>query len=178
MKEFQLSSKSARPLSKAARQRVSKYDSLCDGRVFESANPVRVTSELIADFCAAVGETNPLYTDPEAARVGPHGGLVAPSSLAAIFGDGENIFQHFPEIDTRRLLAGIDLEFLTPIRAGDSITTISQIKEIYEKTGRSGPMVFIVISSSLRKQNGEVAVRVDYRYTSPALRATPDGLRS
>ena len=146
---------------------MGKYDSLCDGRIFESAKPVQVTSHLIADFCAAIGETNPLYTDPEAASVGPHRGLAAPPSLAAIFGDGENIFQHFPELDTRRLLAGIDVEFLTPIRAGDSITTISQIKEIYEKTGRSGPMVFIVISSSLRKQNGEVAARIDYRFRSP-----------
>jgi acyl dehydratase len=146
---------------------MGKYDSLCDGRIFESAKPLQVTSEMIADFCAAIGETNPLYTDPEAASMGSHRGLVAPPSLAAIFGDGENIFQHFPELDTRRLLAGIDMEFLTPIRAGDSITTISQIKEIYEKTGRSGPMVFIVISSMLRKQNGEVAVRVDYRFTNP-----------
>jgi len=146
---------------------MGKYDSLCDGRIFESAKPVQVTSHLIADFCAAIGETNPLYTDPEAASVGPDGGLAAPPSLAAIFGDGENIFQHFPELDTRRLLAGIDVEFLTPIRAGDSITTISQIKEIYEKTGRSGAMVFVVISSILRRRNGEIAARIDYRFTNP-----------
>ena len=37
---------------------MSKYDSLRDGRIFESAKPVRVTGELIADFCAAIGETN------------------------------------------------------------------------------------------------------------------------
>jgi acyl dehydratase len=144
-----------------------EYGSIRDGRTFESATPVHVTSDFLANFCAAVGETNPLYTDPEAAKEGPHGGLVAPPSLAAIFGDGENIFQHYPEFDTRRLLAGIDIEFLAPIRAGDSITTISRIKEVYEKTGRSGPMVFIVISSILRKQNGEVAVRIEQRFTSP-----------
>ena len=146
---------------------MTKYDSVLDGRIFESAGPVHVTRELIADFCAAIGETNPLYTDPAAAKVGPHGGLVAPPSFAAIFGDGENIFRHYPEFDTRRLLAGIDVEFLAPIRAGDSITTISRVKEIYEKTGRSGPMVFIVISSSLRNQHGEVAVRIDHRFTNP-----------
>jgi acyl dehydratase len=146
---------------------MSKYASILDGRVFESASPVHVTSELIANFCAAIGETNPLYTDPEAAKVGPHGGLVAPPSFAAIFGDGEDIFRNYPEFDTRRLLAGIDVEFLAPIRAGDSITTSSRIKEIYEKTGRSGPMVFIVISSNLKRQNGEVAVRIDHRFTNP-----------
>ena len=146
---------------------MGKYDSVLDGRVFESASPIHITRELIADFCVAIGETNPLYTDPEAAKAGPHGGLVAPPSLAAIFGDGEDIFRHYSEFDTRRLLAGIDVEFLTPIRAGDSITTTSRIKEIYEKTGRSGPMVFIVISSTLRRQDGEVAVRIDHRFTNP-----------
>jgi acyl dehydratase len=146
---------------------MSKYASILDGRVFESASPVHVTRELIADFCAAVGETNPLYTDPEAAKAGPHGGLVAPPSLAAIFGDGESIFRNYPEFDTRRLLAGIDAEFLEPIRAGDWITTVSRVKEIYEKTGRSGPMLFVVISSVLRRQTGEIAVRIDQRFTNP-----------
>jgi acyl dehydratase len=146
---------------------MSKYASVLDGRIFESASPVHVTSELIANFCAAIGETNPLYTDPEAAKMGPHGGLVAPPSFAAIFDDGENIFQHYPEFDIRRLAAGMEVEFVAPIRAGDSISTISRIKEIYEKTGRSGAMVFVVISSILRKQNGEIAARIDHRFTNP-----------
>jgi len=144
-----------------------EYGSIRDGRTFESANPVQVTRELIADFCAAIGETNPLYTDPEAARAGPHGGLVAPPSLAAIFGDGENIFEHFPEFDRRRLAAGMEVEFVAPIRAGDSITTVSRVKEIYEKTGRSGAMLFIVVSSELRKQDGEIAARIEHRFTTP-----------
>jgi 3-hydroxybutyryl-CoA dehydratase len=146
---------------------MASYDSVLDGRVFESAAPFHVTDAMLADFCAAVGETNPLYTDSAAAKAGPHGGIVAPPSLAAIFGDGENIFRHFPELDTRRLLAGIDVEFLTPIRPGDSITTVSRVKEIYEKTGRSGAMVFVVISSILRKQDGEIAARVEHRFTNP-----------
>jgi acyl dehydratase len=146
---------------------MTEYGSIRDGRIFESATPVQVTSELIAEFCAAIGETNPLYTDSEAAKAGPHGGLVAPPSLAAIFGDGENIFRHYPEFDTRRLAAGMDVEFVTPIRAGDSIATISQVKEVYEKTGRSGPMVFVVISSILKKQNGEIAARIEHRFTNP-----------
>lgn len=146
---------------------MARYDSILDGRVFESAAPFSVTGAMLADFCAAIGESNPLYTDPEAAKAGPYGAVVAPPSLAAIFGDGENIFRHFPELDTRRLLAGIDVEFLAPIRAGDSITTVSRVKEIYEKTGRSGAMVFVVISSVLRKQNGEIAARLEYRFTNP-----------
>lgn len=144
-----------------------EYDSIRDGRTFESAKPVQVTRELIADFCAAIGETNPLYTDPEAAKAGPHGGIVAPPSLAAIFGDGENIFQDFPQFEHRRLAAGMEVEFVVPIRAGDSITTVSRVTEVYQKTGRSGAMLFIVVSSELRKQDGEIAARVEHRFTTP-----------
>jgi acyl dehydratase len=146
---------------------MADYSSICDGRIFESAAPIRITPELIANFCAAIGETNPLYTDSRAASAGPHGGIVAPPSLAAIFGDGEDIFPHYPRLNTRRLLAGIDMELLAPIRAGDTLTVTSRISEIYEKTGRSGSMVFVVISSVLTNQNGEVAVRIDHRFTNP-----------
>jgi len=146
---------------------MSKYASIVDGRVFESAEPVRVTRDLILAFCKAVGEKNPRSLGRRADGAFDNAEIEAPLSFAAIFGDGENIFSHYPAFNTRRLLAGIDLEFLAPIRAGDSITTISRIKEVYEKTGRSGPMVFIVISSILQKQNCEIAARVDYRYTNP-----------
>jgi hypothetical protein len=146
---------------------MSKYDSMIDGRVFESAAPVRVTREMILAFCEAVDERDARYVGPRAAGAVGSLEIEAPLSFAAIFGDGENIFSHYPAFNTRRLLAGIDLEFLAPIWAGDCIVTISRIKEVYEKTGRSGPMVFIVISSILQKQNGEIAARVDYRYTNP-----------
>ena len=146
---------------------MSNYDSIIDGRVFESEPPVRVTREMILAFCEAVGEKNLRYQGDRDENSADSAGIEAPLSFAAIFGDGENIFSQYPALNTRRLLAGIDLEFISPIRAGDSITTVSRIKEVYEKTGRSGPMVFIVISSILRKQNGEIAARLDYRYTNP-----------
>ncbi len=149
---------------------MAKYDRMIDGRTFESAAPIRVTRAMIEGFCAAVGETNPLFTAAASAAGGPDRDLVAPPSFAAIFGDGENIFSHYPELDefnSRRLLAGIDAEYLAPIRAGDSITIVSRLQAVYEKTGRSGAMIFVVIASLLRKQDGEVAVRIEHRFTNP-----------
>jgi acyl dehydratase len=37
------------------------------------------------------------------------------------------------------------------------------VKEIYEKTGRTGAMIFIAIRSTLINQRGEVVARVDHR---------------
>ncbi|HLK87694.1 MAG TPA: MaoC family dehydratase N-terminal domain-containing protein [Candidatus Binataceae bacterium] len=149
---------------------MAKYDRIIDGRTFESAAPIRVTRAMIEAFCAAVGETNPLFTAAASAADEPDRALVAPPSFAAIFGDGENIFSHYPELNefnSRRLLAGIDAEYLAPIRAGDSITIVSRLQAVYEKTGRSGPMIFVVIGSLLRKHDGEVAVRIEHRFTNP-----------
>ena len=63
-------------------------------------------------------------------------------------------------------MAGIDMELETPIRAGDIISTSTEVKETYEKTGRSGTMLFTVIRSTLTNQRGEVVARIDYRMMS------------
>jgi 3-methylfumaryl-CoA hydratase len=60
--------------------------------------------------------------------------------------------------------AGKDVEFVTPIRPGDKITLSSHVKEIYEKTGRSGSMVFVVVRSTVQNQNGEVVAHIDHRF--------------
>ena len=60
--------------------------------------------------------------------------------------------------------AGKDVEFVAPIRPGDEITLSSSVKEIYDKTGRSGTMVFVVIRTTLRNQKGEVVAHVDHRF--------------
>jgi hypothetical protein len=38
------------------------------------------------------------------------------------------------------------------------------VKEIYEKTGRSGSMVFVVVRSTVQNQNGEVVAHIDHRF--------------
>jgi hypothetical protein len=41
---------------------------------------------------------------------------------------------------------------------------VSRITEVYEKTGRTGAMVFMVIGSILKNQNGEIVARIDHRF--------------
>lgn len=133
------------------------------GRIFEAADSFVVTAEKIANFCAAVGDDNPLYLDPAAAAAGPYGAIVAPPAFAASFRYADDVFDQIPLFRRGGLMGGIDLEFEAPIRAGDSIRVSSQVREIYEKTGRSGTMVFVVVRSTLTNQNGEVVARVDHR---------------
>ena len=134
------------------------------GRTFESDEAFLVTAERIANFCASVGEDNPLYLDAIAAQNGPHGGIVAPPAFVASFRYADNVFQQVPAFSHGGLMAGIDFEIDAPIRAGDSIQVASRVKEIYEKTGRTGSMVFVIVRSTLKNQNGEVVAHVDHRF--------------
>jgi acyl dehydratase len=140
------------------------YDSDLIARVFEAKTPVLVTAQMVSEFCYSIGETNPLHLDPEAARKGPYGALVAPLSFAGSFRHLEDIFDHIRA--SPRLAAGMDVDFVAPIRVGDSIRVASKVEQIYEKTGRSGPMVFILIRSTLTNQEGEIKARIDHRFMS------------
>jgi len=140
------------------------YDPALIGRVFEVTEPVNVSAEDIGKFCVAIGETNPLYTDSVAAKKGPHGTVVAPPSFAVTFRNGRHFFTHVPRFGAAGFDAGKDVEFVTPIRPGDKITLSSHVKEIYEKTGRSGSMVFVVVRSTVQNQKGEVVAHIDHRF--------------
>jgi acyl dehydratase len=99
-----------------------------------------------------------------AAKKGPHGTVVAPPSFAVTFRNGRHFFTHVPRFGAAGFDAGKDVEFVTPIRPGDKITLSSHVKEIYEKTGRSGSMVFVVVRSTVQNQNGEVVAHIDHRF--------------
>ena len=128
------------------------------------AGPYEITSELIRDYCAAVGETNPLYTDESAARAAGYAGVVAPPILCTLLIRGRSM----PDINLKfgriRMHAGQRVEPLVPIVAGDVLTASSHLKEVYPKTGRSGTMVFIVWETTFTNQRAEKVAAVQESY--------------
>ena len=140
-----------------------EFDQALIGREFAAESPVEVTAEMIADFCYAIGETPPSHTLPEGTQGSTREGVIAPPSFAGVFRLAELTFEKLPQ-GSRRLAAGMEVEFLAPIRAGDRITMASQIKQVYEKTGRTGTMVFMVIGSILKNQTGQVVALIDHRF--------------
>jgi 3-methylfumaryl-CoA hydratase len=45
----------------------------------------------------------------------------------------------------RRMWAGSRVRFAAPLRVGSSVTRVSTIVDVVEKTGRSGPLAFVVV---------------------------------
>ena len=59
------------------------------------------------------------------------------------------------------IMAGTRHEYLLPVRPGDTIEGFAQVKEVYEKTGRSGRMVFVVRRTRYANQHGEDVAAVE-----------------
>ena len=124
----------------------------------------RVTKKEIIDYARAMGETNPLYVNDKIAKSGPYGAVIAPPG-----------FYHSIRLDQRQMpdiklkfgdrnsgfIAGQDIEYFEPIRAGDTISGTAQIADVYAKTGRTGTLVFIVRRTTYTNQHGRTVMIVD-----------------
>jgi len=119
-----------------------------------------VDEEQILAYCQAIGDTNPLFTDAEFAAHGPYGRIVAPPAFVLSL-------KHEPGLDPKVVYgnttfnAGQHCDFLQPLKAGDTVKIKASVKDIYEKTGRTGAMLFVVRRNTYTNQDGEVVAVVD-----------------
>jgi 3-methylfumaryl-CoA hydratase len=59
----------------------------------------------------------------------------------------------------RRMWAGSQFQFANPPRIGDALTRTSTIESVTEKSGRTGPLVFVKVRHEIRRRDGaEVAL--------------------
>jgi acyl dehydratase len=140
-----------------------EFDKSIIGKVFDETEFPPVTKEEILEFAAALGETNPLYTNEAEAGKGPHKGLVAPPTFVTKLRAKKFTPENLPKFGKVGFDGGRDLEVLAPVRPGDTLTMLSTIHEIYEKTGRTGSMYFIVIRNEVKNQKGEKVALIDHR---------------
>lgn len=135
------------------------------GKEYEVLEYPAVTAEELIAYARSLGVSEPIYLDEAAAGSGPHGGLVAFPTFVVKLGG----IQQVPEEVAREMIAaggfdaGKDIELGVPIRPGDRLTSRSRLLDIYEKTGRSGSMWFVVCRQELHNQRGELVATVDTR---------------
>ena len=118
-----------------------------------------VGREKIREYANAVGETNEIYFDREAAKSAGFRDVVAPPMFAVVYSAGSvgpPIFDHEIGIDFMRMLhGGQEFVWSEPVCAGDTITTETKFKDYSEKDGRK----FYVFESVSKNQEGQEVVR-------------------
>jgi acyl dehydratase len=109
------------------------------GRSYPPAEPYEVGREKIREFARAVGDPNPAYTDPEAAKALGYSDVIAPPTFvfAITFkAAGEVIADPQLGLDYSRVVHG-DQQFAysRPVRAGDRLVVTSTIEAIKSLAG-------------------------------------------
>jgi acyl dehydratase len=131
-------------------------------------NRFPISDEMAYDVADAIENPNPLYVDPDHAQQSRFGGLLCPPLATwkdiappiGYFGAGQDWHFEVPlPFDSYGLNGGSDWQFLRPAYVGDWITRQFRILDIYEKQGRSGPLVFIVRQETQTNQLGQVINR-------------------
>lgn len=90
--------------------------------------------EKIKEYANAVGERNPLCTDPEAAAAGPYGEIVAPPTFAVIYTRemaGQCLFDKELSLNLMMLLHG-EQEFIfhKAVKHGDVVVTTGKLASV------------------------------------------------
>ncbi|MBI2204042.1 MAG: MaoC family dehydratase N-terminal domain-containing protein [Candidatus Rokubacteria bacterium] len=111
--------------------------------------PYTVTVERgkIKEFARAIGDLNPFYLDDAVGRASEWGDVVAPPTFATTFRDEAIAAQALRDlgIDISRVLHGEqEFEIHRQMRPGETYLCRSKVIDIYEKSGRTGSMAFVV----------------------------------
>jgi acyl dehydratase len=102
-----------------------------------------VEAGAIKKFARAIGDSNPLFNDEEAARKSRYGGLIAPPTFCRSLSSGPakvSVESPYPA----NLDGGSEWEYFGPVRPGDRITVTTYLADAFERAGRLGNMLFMV----------------------------------
>jgi acyl dehydratase len=115
-----------------------------------------VGREKVREYAWAVGETNPLHLDVEAARAAGHADVVAPPMFAAVYcapAMGPAILDPEVGIDFARMVHGAQkFAWHAPVLAGDEITT----EAAHEDTAERGGLRFFTFTTRSVNQRDEL----------------------
>src|SRR5262249_57561620 len=108
------------------------------GRVL-STGSATVTAEHVAAFAKALGDDNAQYRDGFAPPTYPI------AFMTQAMAGGMDTFLELG-LNFMTLVHGEqEFEYLRPVRAGETLTLTGRVADIYEKTGSSGPLPFLVL---------------------------------
>jgi acyl dehydratase len=132
------------------------------GLIGKEYPPYAITVERgkIKEFAKAIGDDNPLYLDDRVGAASEWGDVIAPPTFAVTLRDetaDTTAFLKELGTDISRLLHGEqEFEIFRPLQPGQTYLCRPRVADIYEKTGRSGPMAFVVRETTITDRANEI----------------------
>ena len=137
------------------------------GRELVFQAPDEIGRSAFRQYALAIGDFNPVYSDREQAAVIGLRDVMGPPTLVC------DTWQYVDsDMDERGdlvgrgffgeltgLRAGNEYEFFQPVHPDDVLTARWVVKDVYERTGRSGTLIFQIIEATYYNQRDELLAR-------------------
>ena len=120
-------------------------------------------TEEMVEWAQACGEEDQRFVDPAHPDFQGHPGYTTHCMSGRVLPDG------FPQIGGGfGIDGGKSVQVHAPIRPGDTLHATTTIADVFDKTGRSGTMIFIVQRMEFRDDRGELVSTVDWKMIKKA----------
>jgi len=129
------------------------------GRTTEPRYEV-VSRRDIRHYAAATRQRDPRYLAGDAAPPLFYTALFWPEApLEELRADGLTRDELVPPLPLPRVMAGgVSVQFRRPILPGDQLVACRTLKSIREKSGRTGPLIFVEVEMQVETQAGEAVL--------------------
>jgi MaoC dehydratase-like protein len=119
-------------------------------RIGSSAPPISATVEAghLKRFAEAIGDSNPRWLQE-----------APPTFLVALVPASMHL-DEAEEYGKGWLNGGNRFEYIEPVMVGDRITATGSVADVYEKTGSSGSLLFIIFETEYVNQHGRPVARL------------------
>ncbi|GKV65218.1 MULTISPECIES: MaoC family dehydratase N-terminal domain-containing protein [unclassified Sporosarcina] len=96
----------------------------------------------VKKFAEAIGDPSPIYIDEQVGKSSPYKQNLAPPTFPATFDRGS-----IPGLPSKGLLHGEQIyQYTRPLLVGEEVFCWNEVKNYYEKEGKSGKMGFLVLT--------------------------------
>ena len=117
-----------------------------------------VDRDRVLQFCDAIGEDNPIFRDPAAAKEAGYDEQLAPPTFPTvmqIMTSGQVVMDQELGLNYMMVVhAEQEYEYHRPLKVGDELTAVPRIADAYAR----GPNEFLVIEAEMRDRSGETVV--------------------
>jgi uncharacterized OB-fold protein/acyl dehydratase len=140
--------------------------------------PDEVNQAMIRHWCEAIGDTNPVYTDPKAAAASVHGGIVAPPTMLQAWvmrginpppssgGNAQDELLRLLDSEgfTSVVATNCEQTYARYLRPGDRVSVTSSIESVSDekKTGL-GVGHFVTTRQDYHDADGELVASMTFR---------------
>jgi len=128
-------------------------DQSCVGRTYPPTAPYEVGREKIREFAEAIGDPNPVYRDPEAAKALGHPDVIAPPTFPIVFAlpslDAVLADPDLPLDWSRRVHGDQKFAYTRPIHVGDRLISTVTIDSIMSRGGNDMVTTRIEVTTEL-----------------------------